>query len=68
MENQVPNPVPAGNPGNQAQPAMEQQCDRDSHLIFALGVALLVCGQAIFGRHEVTMVGLGLIIFASLFR
>ena len=36
--------------------------------VFALGVVLLVCGGAITGHHEVTMIGLGLIIFSSLFR
>ena len=31
-----------------------------------VGVALLVCGGAITGRHEATMIGLALIIFAGL--
>jgi hypothetical protein len=72
MANPVPNPapgtIPGTIPGNPVSPAIDHECDSDSHLIFALGVVLLVCGGAIFGRHEVTMVGLGLIIFSSLFR
>jgi len=68
MENPVPGPIPGTVPGNPAQRGIEQRCDSDQHLIFALGVVLLVCGGAIFGHHEVTMVGLGLIIFSSLFR
>jgi hypothetical protein len=31
-----------------------------------LGVVLLVCGAGITGRHETTMIGLGLILFSSL--
>jgi hypothetical protein len=62
------NPIPSATPGNQIQPAIERECDSDSHLLFALGVVLLVCGGAITGHHEVTMVGLGLIIFSSLFN
>ena len=68
VSNAVPGPVPGTIPADPAPSAVEQQCDSDSHLIFALGVVLLVCGGAIFHRHEVTMVGLGLIIFSSLFR
>ena len=68
MENPVPSSVPSTVPGSTAQPAIEQHCESDSHLIFALGVVLLVCGGAIFHRHEVTMVGLGLIIFSSVFH
>ena len=68
MENPVPSSVPSTVPGSTAQPAIEPQCDSDSRLIFALGVVLLVCGGAIFGHHEVTMVGLGLIIFSSVFH
>jgi hypothetical protein len=62
------NPIPNTTPGNQAQAAIERECDSDSHLLFALGVVLLVFGGAITGHHEVTMVGLGLIIFSSLFQ
>jgi hypothetical protein len=68
MENPVPSPVSGTVPTSPVQPAIEPQCDSDSHLVFALGVVLLVCGGAIFGSHQVTMVGLGLIIFSSLCR
>jgi hypothetical protein len=64
MNNTIPNTVPNA----QVQPAIERECDSDSHLLFALGVVLLVCGAAITGHHEVTMIGLGLIIFSSLFN
>lgn len=70
MNNTFPNAAPAPNtvPSNQVQAAIERECDSDSHLLFALGVVLLVCGGAITGHHEVTMIGLGLIIFSSLFH
>jgi hypothetical protein len=70
MNNTFPNATPAPNtvPPNQVQAAIEKECDSDSHLLFALGVVLLVCGGAITGHHEVTMIGLGLIIFSSLFH
>lgn len=68
MQNPVPSSIPGTVPGNSVQQTIEPQCDSDSHLIFALGVVLLVCGGAVFGHHEVTMVGLGLIIFSSLFK
>jgi len=70
MNNTFPNATPALNtaPPNQVQAANERECDSDSHLLFALGVVLLVCGGAITGHHEVTMIGLGLIIFSSLFH
>jgi hypothetical protein len=69
MNNTIPNTAPAPNtvPNTQLQAAIERECDSDSHLVFALGVVLLVCGGAITGPHEVTMIGLGLIIFSSLF-
>lgn len=62
MNNQIPNTIP----GNPAQARVECEHDSDSHLLMALGVVLLVCGGAITGHHEVTMVGLALIIFSSL--
>lgn len=46
--------------------SVERGCDRLSDFLMALGVALLVCGGAITGRHEATMIGLALIIFAGL--
>ena len=62
------NPIPSIVPGNQVRPSIERGCDSDSHLLFALGVVLLICGGAVTGHHEVTMIGLGLIIFSSLFH
>lgn len=61
MNTPVPNPAP----DPRAQYWMERRCT-GSNGLFALGVVLLVCGAAITGRHEATMIGLGLIIFSSL--
>ena len=61
MNYPVPNPIPQ----NQAQPWMERRCS-GSNGLFALGVVLLICGAAITGHHEATMIGLGLILFSSL--
>jgi hypothetical protein len=58
------NPIPTTVQNPPTQPWVERRCS-GSNLLFGLGVALLVCGAAITGRHEVTMVGLGLIIFSS---
>jgi hypothetical protein len=70
MNNTILNTAPAPNsvPSNQVPAAIERECESDSHLLLALGVVLLVCGGAITGHHEVTMIGLGMIIFSSLFR
>jgi hypothetical protein len=70
MNNTISNTAPAPNsvPANQVQAAIERENESDSHSLFALGVVLLVCGGAITGHHEVTMIGLGLIIFSSLFH
>jgi hypothetical protein len=62
MNNQIPNTIPV----DRAQAAMERECNSDSHLLMALGVVLLVCGGAITGHHEVTMIGLALIIFSGM--
>jgi hypothetical protein len=62
MNNQIPNTIPV----NQAQAVVEHERESDSHFLMALGVVLLVCGGAITGHHEVTMIGLALIIFSSL--
>jgi hypothetical protein len=61
------NPIPSPIPGTNQQPMIEDCHRSDSHILMAIGVVLLVCGEAIFGHHQVTMVGLGLIIFSSLF-
>jgi hypothetical protein len=59
MNNPIPNPTPP------VQPWIGYRRCSGSNLLFGLGVALLVCGAAITGRHEATMIGLGLIIFSS---
>lgn len=63
-------PIPNTNPQPQAQPQSQAWIEyprcSGSKLLFGLGVALLVCDGAITGRHEATMIGLGLIIFSSL--
>jgi hypothetical protein len=59
------NPIPNTNPQPQPQPWIGYQRCTGSGFLMGLGVVLLVCGGAITGRHEVTMIGLGLIIFSS---
>ncbi|HEX4039699.1 MAG TPA: hypothetical protein VHX37_16700 [Acidobacteriaceae bacterium] len=59
------NPIPHTISQSQAQPWSGYGRGSGSNLLFGLGVALLVCGAAITGRHEATMIGLGLIIFSS---
>jgi hypothetical protein len=50
--------------GQGAQPV--SCADRsDSHIVMGLGVVLLCFGAAITGRHEVTMIGLAMIVFSS---
>jgi len=61
MNNSVSTSVPT----TQAQPLQEHH-SYGSNGLFALGVVLLVCGAAITGRHEATMIGLGMIIFSSI--
>jgi hypothetical protein len=58
--NQVPNQYA----GQATQPAA---CEyhSDSHFVMGLGVVLLCFGAAITGRHEVTMIGLAMIVFSS---
>jgi hypothetical protein len=36
-----------------------------SHIVMGLGVVLLCFGAAITGRHEVTMIGLAMIVLSS---
>ncbi|HEX4066630.1 MAG TPA: hypothetical protein VHZ09_11465 [Acidobacteriaceae bacterium] len=64
MNNPIPNGVPRQDPRPWAQPWVERRCS-GSNAPFGLGVVLLVCGGAITGRHEATMIGLGMIIFSS---
>jgi hypothetical protein len=56
---QVPNQYPG-------QPAQEQACayQSDSHLVMGLGVVLLCFGGAITGHHEVSLIGLAMIVFS----
>jgi hypothetical protein len=60
------NPIPNGTPRPQTPAWIGYRRCSGSNILFGLGVALLVCGAAITGRHEATMIGLGLIIFSSL--
>lgn len=63
MNNPIPSPIPTPQP----HPWIERRC-RGSNFLFALGIVLLCFGQAITGHHEVTMIGLGLLVFSSLFE
>lgn len=60
---QVPRPY-----AGQTQPPPVHDCHSDAHYLMALGVVLLCFGQAITGRHEVTMIGLAMIVFSGLFE
>lgn len=62
--NQYPNQVPNQYPGPAAQPAVRYHRP-DSHYVMGLGVVLMCFGAAITGRHEVTMIGLAMIVFSS---
>ena len=64
MNNPIPNPTPQP----QAQPWIGHRRCSESNLLFALGVVLLCFGAAITGRHETTLIGLGLIVFSSIFE
>ena len=59
--NQVPNPYT----GQAAQPAAVEYHRSDSHFVMGLGVVLLCFGAAITGRHEVTMIGLAMIVISG---
>jgi hypothetical protein len=69
MNTPIPNPNPQPPPAQAwygYRPSWYGCCRcSGSNLLFGLGVALLVCGAAITGRHEATMIGLGLIILSS---
>lgn len=52
-----PQPVPP--------PPYRYSCHSDSHWIMALGVVLLCFGGAITHHHEVTLIGLAMIVFAG---
>jgi len=61
MNNQIPNTIPQP----PAQPWIGYRRCSGSSFLMGLGVVLLICGAAITGHHEATMIGLGLIIFSS---
>lgn len=46
-------------------PQVWYDCHSDSHWIMALGVVLLCFGGAITHHHEVTLIGLAMIVFAG---
>jgi hypothetical protein len=54
---------PSQNPGQAAQPVTCAD-HSDSHIVMGLGVVLLCFGAAITGQHEVTMIGLAMIVFS----
>jgi hypothetical protein len=55
---------PNQNPGQRGQPVPCAD-HSDSHIVMGLGIVLLCFGAAITGRHEVTMIGLAMIVFSS---
>jgi hypothetical protein len=57
---QNPHPYPPPPP-----PPYGCQCRSDSHWIMAVGVVLLCFGGAITHHHEVTLIGLAMIVFAG---
>lgn len=59
--NQYPNQYS----GQGVQPAAVGYHRPDSHFVMGLGVVLMCFGAAITGRHEVTMIGLAMIVFSS---
>lgn len=64
METRGPqNPPPY--PPQPVPPAYPYPGHSDSHWIMALGVVLLCFGGAITHHHEVTLIGLAMIVFAG---
>ncbi|MFZ0632907.1 MAG: hypothetical protein WA399_03635 [Acidobacteriaceae bacterium] len=57
------NPQPY--PPQPMPPPNAYACHSDSHWIMALGVVLLCFGGAITHHHEVTLIGLAMIVFAG---
>lgn len=47
------------------QPTATHQYHSDSHILMGLGVVLLCFGGAITHHHEVTMIGLALIVLSG---
>ena len=67
---QFPGPYPGqqGPPPAGPYPAQAACAYRsDAHWLMPLGVVLLCFGQAITGRHEVTMIGLAMIVLSGFF-
>ncbi|MGA7523698.1 MAG: hypothetical protein WBW84_14690 [Acidobacteriaceae bacterium] len=58
---QNPQPYPA----QPVPPPYRYGCHSDAHWIMALGVILLCFGGAITHHHEVTLIGLAMIVFAG---
>ena len=64
METQGPqNPHPY--PPQPVPPPYGRQYHSDSHWVMALGVVLMCFGGAITHHHEVTLIGLAMIVFAG---
>ncbi|HEX3663591.1 MAG TPA: hypothetical protein VHU89_19300 [Acidobacteriaceae bacterium] len=64
MESRAPqNPQPY--PPQTVPPPCRRAYHSDSHWIMALGVVLLCFGGAITHHHEVTLIGLAMIVFAG---
>ncbi|MFP5227772.1 MAG: hypothetical protein ACLGXA_09070 [Acidobacteriota bacterium] len=61
------NPFPNSIPTPPAPSWIERRCS-GSNFLFALGIVLLCFGQAITGDHRVTMIGLGMVVFSSIFE
>lgn len=58
---QNPQPYPA----QPVPPPYGYECHSDSRWIMALGVVLLCFGGAITHHHEVTLIGLAMIVFSG---
>lgn len=64
MNTPVSNPVQT----TQQHPSWFERRHSGSNFLFALGVVMMCFGEAITGHHEVTMIGLALIVFTSMFK
>lgn len=56
---------PQSYPTPPVPPPHRYECHSDSHWIMGLGVVLLCFGGAITHHHEVTLIGLAMIVFAG---
>jgi hypothetical protein len=70
MDNRVSqNTMPRGTgpiSPNEQPPVYAGRCHSERKIVFAIGVVLLVFGQAITGYHQASMIGLALIVFCGL--